>query len=128
MERLVEVSGKSVIAGASRLLIIRDCSPRARGRSFEGNSLLSHCAWVVLVNCCAILVNGHECQVISQGDDGTEFEKRLRAELLESSRMISIDNCEGPLGGPAALKLWRPIAARLIWRSMPARSAPSGAA
>jgi hypothetical protein len=71
---------------------------------------------VALANCCAILVNGHECQVISQGDDGTEFEKRLLAELLESSRMISIDNGEGPLGGPAALKLWRHMAARLICR------------
>jgi hypothetical protein len=38
--------------------------------------------------------------MISQGDNETEFEKRLRAELLESSRMISIENCEGPLGGP----------------------------
>jgi hypothetical protein len=42
MERLAEVSGKSVTAGASRLLIIRCCSPQAPGRPFEGNSLLSH--------------------------------------------------------------------------------------
>jgi hypothetical protein len=53
-----------------------------------------------LVDCCAILVNGHECPVISQGDDNTEFEKRLGAELLEGARMISVDNCEYPLGGP----------------------------
>ena len=38
--------------------------------------------------------------MISHGDDETATEKRLRAELLESSRMISIDNCEGTLGGP----------------------------
>ena len=55
---------------------------------------------MALVNYCAILVNGHECPVISQGDDETAFERRLRAELLESSRMISIDNYQGPLGGP----------------------------
>ena len=54
---------------------------------------------VALLNYCVILVNGHECPVI-QRDDETAFKKRLRAELLESSRMISIDNCEGPLGGP----------------------------
>jgi hypothetical protein len=54
---------------------------------------------VAFVNCCAILVNGHECPVI-QRDDETAFKKRLRAELPESSRMISIDNCEVPLGGP----------------------------
>jgi hypothetical protein len=53
---------------------------------------------VALVNCCAILVNGHECPMISQGDDVTEFERRLRAEVLKSSRMVSIENCEGPLG------------------------------
>jgi hypothetical protein len=38
--------------------------------------------------------------MISQGDDVTEFERRLRAEVLKSSRMVSIENCEGPLGGP----------------------------
>jgi hypothetical protein len=53
-----------------------------------------------LVDCCSVLVNGHECPVISQGDDDTEFEKRLGAELLEGSRMISIDNCDLSLGGP----------------------------
>jgi hypothetical protein len=52
-----------------------------------------------LVECCSILVDGHECPVISQGSDGTEFEKRLGAELLEGNRMISIDNCEAALGG-----------------------------
>ena len=54
---------------------------------------------MAFVNCCALLVNGHECAVI-QRDDEIAFKKRLRAELLESSRTISIDNCEGPLGGP----------------------------
>jgi hypothetical protein len=52
-----------------------------------------------LVDCCVILVRGHECPVISQGDDETEFEKRLGAELLEGSHLIAIDNCEAPLGG-----------------------------
>jgi len=52
-----------------------------------------------LVDRCAVLVRGHECPVTSQGDDETEFEKRLGAELLEGSRLISVDNCERPLGG-----------------------------
>jgi hypothetical protein len=55
---------------------------------------------VALVNCCAILVNGHECPVISQGDDETAFEKRLREELLESSRHDLDRQLRGPLGGP----------------------------
>jgi hypothetical protein len=53
-----------------------------------------------LVDCCSVLVSGHECPVISQGDDETEFEKRLGAELLEGRRIVSVDNCEKPLGGP----------------------------
>lgn len=52
-----------------------------------------------LVDCCSVLVKGHECPVTSQGDDETEFEKRLGAELLEGNRLISVDNCERPLGG-----------------------------
>jgi hypothetical protein len=52
-----------------------------------------------LVDCCVILITGHEAPVISQRGDETEFEKRLGAELLEGTRMISIDNCEKPLGG-----------------------------
>jgi putative DNA primase/helicase len=52
-----------------------------------------------LVDCCSILANGYECPVVSQGDDKNEFEKRLGTELIEGARMISIDNCEQPLGG-----------------------------
>jgi hypothetical protein len=52
-----------------------------------------------LVDCCVVLVRGHECAVISQGDDEAEFEKRLGAVLLEGDRLISVDNCDGPLGG-----------------------------
>ena len=52
-----------------------------------------------LVDCCVILVTGHECPVISQADDETEFEKRLGAQLLEGDRLISVDNCDAPLGG-----------------------------
>src|SRR6516164_9322617 len=63
--------------------------PQAGDPSCEGNSLLSHRVLLAFVNCCAILVNGHECPVI-QRDDETAFKKRLRAELLESSRTISI--------------------------------------
>ena len=41
-ENWVEAEIRGQSAGARRLLIIRDCSPGARGRSFEGNSRLSH--------------------------------------------------------------------------------------
>ena len=54
---------------------------------------------MAFVNCCAILVNGHECPVI-QRDDETAFKKAAQGRAAESSRTISIDNREGPLGGP----------------------------
>jgi hypothetical protein len=53
-----------------------------------------------LVDCCAIVGTGHECAVISPGNDELEFEKRLGAVLLAGERYISFDNCEHPLGGP----------------------------
>jgi hypothetical protein len=52
-----------------------------------------------LVDCIIIVLTGHECAVISQGDDETEFEKRLGAELIEGVQHISVNNCEAPLGG-----------------------------
>jgi hypothetical protein len=52
-----------------------------------------------LVDCCALVATGHECPVISQGKDETEMEKRLGSALIAGDRMISIDNCEHPLGG-----------------------------
>jgi hypothetical protein len=51
-----------------------------------------------LVDCCALIATGHECPVISQGKDETEMEKRLGSALIAGDRMISIDNCEHPLG------------------------------
>ena len=52
-----------------------------------------------LADCCAVIATGHECPVISQGDDETEMEKRLGAALIGGDRIVSIDNCERPLGG-----------------------------
>jgi hypothetical protein len=52
-----------------------------------------------LVECCAMLALGHDCPVISQGDDEIELEKRLGANLLAGDRIIAIDNCDKPLGG-----------------------------
>jgi len=49
-------------------------------------------------DCCSVIAAGHECPVISQGTDETEMEKRLAAALIAGDRMISIDNCEHPLG------------------------------
>jgi putative DNA primase/helicase len=42
---------------------------------------------------------GHDAPVMSQGKNEEEMEKRLGSELLAGNRLISIDNCDEPLGG-----------------------------
>ena len=45
------------------------------------------------------IANGHSAAVISQGANEAELEKRLGSALLSGDGLISIDNCEKPLGG-----------------------------
>jgi hypothetical protein len=52
-----------------------------------------------LVDCCSLIATGHEAPVIAQGKTEEEMEKRLGAALIAGDRIISIDNCERPLGG-----------------------------
>jgi putative DNA primase/helicase len=52
-----------------------------------------------LVDICSEIATGHPAAVISQGKDEAEQEKRLGASLLAGDSLISIDNCEAPLGG-----------------------------
>lgn len=52
-----------------------------------------------LVDCCSLISIGHEAPVIAQGKTEEEMEKRLGAALIAGDRIISIDNCERPLGG-----------------------------
>lgn len=53
----------------------------------------------LLVDIVAILQSGDRAGVISQGKTEEEFEKRLGAALLAGDSIITIDNCEQPLGG-----------------------------
>jgi putative DNA primase/helicase len=52
-----------------------------------------------LIDCCSLNATGHEAPVIAQGKTEEEMEKRLGAALIAGDRIISIDNCERPLGG-----------------------------
>ena len=53
-----------------------------------------------LVDTASYIWSGHPAPVTSQGGkDGSELEKRLSASLLAGDALISIDNCERPLGG-----------------------------
>jgi putative DNA primase/helicase len=50
-----------------------------------------------LVDIVSVLGTGHLASVTSQGNSDDELEKRLGAELLAGSAIVSIDNCEHPL-------------------------------
>lgn len=51
------------------------------------------------VNVISSIVTGATLPVMSQGGSKDEFEKRLAAALMAGDPMISIDNCQAPLGG-----------------------------
>ena len=52
-----------------------------------------------LVDIAAAIATGREASVIAQGPNEEETEKRLGAVLRYGDPLISIDNCEKPLGG-----------------------------
>jgi putative DNA primase/helicase len=53
----------------------------------------------LLVDIASVIATGHPCPVISQGRTEEELEKRLGAALLAGDTLLSLDNCERPLGG-----------------------------
>jgi hypothetical protein len=53
----------------------------------------------MLVDMNSIIVSGQKAAVMSQGQDEEEMEKRFGASLLAGDPLITIDNCEQPLGG-----------------------------
>jgi hypothetical protein len=52
-----------------------------------------------LVDGPAVLATGKPASVIAQGEKVEEFEKGLGSCLIAGDQIISIDNCEAPLGG-----------------------------
>jgi hypothetical protein len=75
-----------------------------------------------LVDIASVIATGHEAAVISQGHEAAELEKRLGALLLAGDAMISIDNCEQPLGGELLCQIL--TQARVRTRVLGASSAP----
>lgn len=53
----------------------------------------------LLVDIAALVATGRRVPVIAQGKTEEEAEKRLGAALMAGDAVISIDNCERPLGG-----------------------------
>ena len=52
-----------------------------------------------LTDMASLIATGREAAVMAQGKNEEETEKRLGAALLAGDPIISIDNCEQPLGG-----------------------------
>ena len=53
----------------------------------------------LLVDIISMIVTGRRAPVIAQGKSEEELEKRLGAILMANDAIVSIDNCEHPLGG-----------------------------
>ncbi|MGE3743604.1 MAG: PriCT-2 domain-containing protein [Geminicoccaceae bacterium] len=53
----------------------------------------------LLVDIASMIASGRPAAVIAQGKTEEEMEKRLGAALIAGDALISIDNCEIPLGG-----------------------------
>jgi putative DNA primase/helicase len=59
----------------------------------------------MLVDIASIIATGHEAPVLGPGQDESEFEKRLGSVLLAGDPIVSLDNCERPLGGELLCKM-----------------------
>jgi len=53
----------------------------------------------MLVDVASMISSGREAAVVAQGKTEEEMEKRLGAALVAGDVLVSIDNCETPLGG-----------------------------
>lgn len=54
----------------------------------------------LLVDLISLIATGRPAGVISQGDNDKEMESRIIGALLAGHALISLDNCDRPLGGP----------------------------
>lgn len=53
----------------------------------------------MLVDIVSLIATGRRAAVISQGKTEEEFEKRLAGMILAGDALVSVDNCDIPLGG-----------------------------
>ncbi len=59
----------------------------------------------MLVDIASLIATGRPAAVISQGKTEEEFEKRIGSALIAGDALISVDNCEIPLGGELLCQL-----------------------
>lgn len=88
---------RSVALSAILTALIRRSLPTAPLHGFSAPTAGSGKSF--LVDIAALIATGRRVPVIAQGKTDEEAEKRLGAALMAGDAVISIDNCERPLGG-----------------------------
>jgi putative DNA primase/helicase len=93
----VEEYDRSVALSAMLTACVRRSLPTAPAHVFTAP--VAGSGKSKLVDIASVFATGHEAAVIAQGHTDEEFEKRLGSMLLAGDAVVSIDNCERPLGG-----------------------------
>jgi len=77
--------------------VVRRSIPTAPLHAF--NAPVAGSGKSLLVDIASMIASGRPAAVIAQGKTEEEMEKRLGAALIAGDALVSIDNCEIPLGG-----------------------------
>jgi hypothetical protein len=93
----VEPHDRSVALSAILTACIRPSLPTAPMHVFSAP--VAGSGKSKLVDLASVIATGHEAAVVAQGATEEELEKRLGSMLLAGVSVISVDNCEHPLGG-----------------------------
>jgi putative DNA primase/helicase len=98
----VEGADRSVALSAILTALVRRSLPTAPLHAFTAPVVGSGKS--MLVDIASLIATGHEAPVLGPGQDEGEFEKRLGSVLLAGDPIVSLDNCERPLGGRALVQ------------------------
>ncbi len=118
---------RAVALSAILTAVIRRSLPTAPLHGF--NAPTAGSGKSMLVDIASMIAAGRPAAVIAQGKTEEEMEKRLGAALIAGDPLISIDNCESPLGGELLCQaLTQPtLKVRVLGKSLNAE-VPSNAA
>lgn len=118
---------RAVALSAILTAVIRPALATAPLHAFNGPTAGSGKS--MLVDIASIIATSRPAAVIAQGKSEEEMEKRLGAALIAGDPLISIDNCESPLGGELLCQsLTQPtLKVRILGKSLNAE-VPSNAA
>ncbi len=123
----VSDADRAVALSAILTAVIRRSLPTAPLHGF--NAPTAGSGKSMLVDIASMIAAGRPAAVIAQGKTEEEMEKRLGAALIAGDPLISIDNCESPLGGELLCQaLTQPtLKVRVLGKSLNAE-VPSNAA